>query len=200
MKISELSDFDLHLFHEGTNFHAYNLLGAHVTEENGEVGVRFSVWAPHAKSVSVVGDFNNWDTRVNSMQKVQDGETWTIFIPGVAEGSAYKYAIMPQHGGPHIMKADPYGFFAEVKPDTASRVYNMGKYEWHDQEYFAKQQQSYTRPMLTYEVHAGSWRRTPDGKYLSYRDMADQLVNYVKDMNYTHIEFMPLCEHPFDGS
>ena len=200
MKISELSDFDLHLFHEGTNFHAYNLLGAHVTEENGEAGVRFSVWAPHAKSVSVVGDFNNWDTRVNSMQKVQDGETWTIFIPGVAEGSAYKYAIMPQHGGPHIMKADPYGFFAEVKPDTASRVYDMGKYEWHDQEYFAKQQQSYTRPMLTYEVHAGSWRRTPDGKYLSYRDMADQLVNYVKDMNYTHIEFMPLCEHPFDGS
>ena len=114
----------------------------------------------------------------------------------------YKYAIMPQHGGPHIMKADPYGYYAEVAPATASRVYDMNHYEWQDAEWQEKKKrtQSYGQPMLTYEVHLGSWRRTPEGNQLSYRDMAEQLVNYAKEMNYTHIEFMPLCEHPYEGS
>ena len=202
MKTSELSEFDLYLFHQGTNYHAYEMLGAHFVESDGKKGVRFAVWAPHAKSISVVGDFNEWDTRVNPMTRGRDGEIWTVFIPDVEEGAIYKYAIEPQWGGPRIMKADPYGFYAEKKPNTASRVYDLSKYEWKDGDWFEqkKKESSYERPMLTYEVHAGSWRRTKDGEYLSYRDLADQLIDYVKKMNYTHIEFMPLCEHPFDGS
>ena len=202
VKTSELSEFDLYLFHQGTNYHAYEMLGAHFVERDGKKGVRFAVWAPHAKSISVVGDFNEWDTRVNPMTRGRDGEIWEVFIPGVEEGAVYKYAIEPQWGGPRIMKADPYGFYAEKKPNTASRVYDLSKYEWKDGDWFEQQKKesSYERPMLTYEVHAGSWRRTKDGEYLSYRDLADQLIDYVKKMNYTHIEFMPLCEHPFDGS
>ena len=202
VKTSELSEFDLYLFHQGTNYHAYEMLGAHFVERDGKKGVRFAVWAPHAKSISVVGDFNEWDTRVNPMTRGRDGEIWDVFIPGIEEGAVYKYAIEPQWGGPRIMKADPYGFYAEKKPNTASRVYDLSKYEWKDGDWFEqkKKESSYERPMLTYEVHAGSWRRTKDGEYLSYRDLADQLIDYVKKMNYTHIEFMPLCEHPFDGS
>ena len=136
------------------------------------------------------------------MSRIEDGEIWKIFIPGLKEGDIYKYAIMPQHGGPHIMKADPYGYYCEVPPATASRVFDMNRYQWQDQEWQERKQrtQSYGQPMLTYEVHLGSWRRNAEGKALTYRELADQLVNYVKDMNYTHIEFMPLCEHPFDGS
>ena len=202
MNLSQLTEYDTFLFHQGTNCKAYEMLGAHITEEDGQQGVRFAVWAPNATSVSVVGEFNNWDTRVNEMSRIEDGEIWKIFIPGLKEGDIYKYAIMPQHGGPHIMKADPYGYYCEVPPATASRVFDMNRYQWQDQEWQEKKQrtQSYGQPMLTYEVHLGSWRRNAEGKALTYRELADQLVNYVKDMNYTHIEFMPLCEHPFDGS
>lgn len=202
MNLSQLTEYDTFLFHQGTNCKAYEMLGAHITEEDGQQGVRFAVWAPNAKSVSVVGEFNNWDTRVNEMSRIEDGEIWKIFIPGLKEGDIYKYAIMPQHGGPHIMKADPYGYYCEVPPATASRVFDMNHYQWQDQEWQERKQrtQSYGQPMLTYEVHLGSWRRNAEGKSLTYRELADQLVNYVKDMNYTHIEFMPLCEHPFDGS
>ena len=202
MNLSQLTEYDTFLFHQGTNCRAYEMLGAHLTEENGEKGVRFTVWAPNAKEVSVVGEFNHWDTRVNKMSRIDDGEIWKIFIPGIKEGDVYKYAIMPQHGGPHIMKADPYGYYAEVAPATASRVYDMNHYEWQDAEWQEKKKrtQSYGQPMLTYEVHLGSWRRTPEGNQLSYRDMAEQLVNYAKEMNYTHIEFKPLCEHPYEGS
>ena len=161
-----------------------------------------------AKSVSVVGDFNNWDTRVHRMSRLQDGETWYIFIEGLKQGDTYKYAIEPQWGGPHILKADPYGFYCEKKPATASRLYDMTKYVWGDDEYMEKREKgsSYSRPMLIYEAHAGSWQRKGRGNsdvddvYLSYRDLAERLIPYVKKMNYTHIEFMPLTEHPFDGS
>ncbi len=202
MKTSDLSEFDLYLFHQGTNYHAYEMLGAHFVEQDGKKGVRFAVWAPHAKSVSIVGDFNNWDTRVDPMVRGRDGEIWVGFVAGLEEGAVYKYAIEPQWGGPHIMKADPYGFFAEKKPQTASRLYDMNHYTWHDADWQQQKQllSSYGRPMLTYEVHAGSWKRNPEGEYLSYRELADQLIAYVKKMHYTHIEFMPLCEHPFDGS
>ena len=207
MEISALKDFDLYLFHQGTNYHSYEMLGAHFVERDGKKGVRFALWAPHAKSVSVVGDFNNWDTRVNYMERVINdegtwSEIWVAFIEGLHEGDIYKYAIEPQWGGPHIMKADPYGFYAEKKPETASRLYDLNHYEWKDQEWQERERQesSYSRPMLAYEVHAGSWRRNAEGGYLSYRELADQLIRYVKDMHYTHIEFMPLCEHPFDGS
>ncbi len=202
MRTSELSEFDLYLYHQGTNYHTYEMMGAHFTEQGGKKGVRFSVWAPHAKSVSVVGDFNGWDTRVNTMTRISDGEVWTVFIEGIQPETVYKYAIEPQWGGPHIMKADPYGFYAELKPDTASKVYELSNYEWHDAEWMEnkKKHRSYDSPMLTYEVHMGSWRRGEKGRLLSYREMADQLISYVKSMNYTHIEFMPLSEHPFDGS
>ena len=202
LQTSDFSEFDLYLFHQGTNYRAYEMLGAHLMTQEGRQGVRFAVWAPHARSVSVVGDFNAWDTRVHPLQRLQDGEIWAGFIPDVKEGDIYKYAIEPQWGGPHILKADPYGFYAEKKPQTASRVFDLTHYAWHDEAYQAKkkQQPSYGRPMLTYEVHAGSWRRTADGEYLSYRELADQLIAYAAKMHYTHIEFLPLCEHPFDGS
>ncbi len=178
------------------------MLGAHFVKQDGKQGIRFAVWAPHAKSVSVVGDFNSWDTRVNTMHKIGDGEIWVTFIENMGEGELYKYAIEPQWGGPHIMKADPYGFYAEKKPETASRTFDMNHYKWGDDAWKVQKskESSYERPMLTYEVHLGSWRRNAEGEYLTYREAAEQLIDYVKEMNYTHIEFMPLCEHPFDGS
>lgn len=202
MNLSQLTEYDTFLFHQGTSCRAYEMLGAHLTEENGVKGVRFTVWAPDASEVSVVGEFNHWDTRVNKMARIADGEIWKLFIPELKEGDVYKYAILPQHGGPHIMKADPYGYYAEVAPATASRVYDMNHYEWQDAAWQEKKRsgQSYGQPMLTYEVHLGSWRRTPEGDQLSYREMAEQLINYVREMHYTHIEFMPLCEHPYEGS
>ena len=202
MKTSALSEFDLYLFHQGTNYHAQEMLGAHFIERDGRRGVRFAVWAPNAKSVSVVGGFNDWDANAQPMQRIRDGEIWETFVEGLGEGEIYKYAIEPQWGGPRIMKADPYGFYAEKKPQTASRTYDLNHYEWKDAAWQERKtrESSYERPMLTYEVHAGSWRRTLEGEYLSYRDMADQLIGYVKEMHYTHIEFMPLCEHPYDGS
>ena len=202
MKTSALSEFDLYLFHQGTNYHAQEMLGAHFIERDGKRGVRFTVWAPNAKSVSVVGGFNDWDANAQPMQRIRDGEIWETFVEGLGEGEIYKYAIEPQWGGPRIMKADPYGFYAEKKPQTASRTYDLNHYEWKDAAWQERKtrESSYERPMLTYEVHAGSWRRTLEGEYLSYRDMADQLIGYVKEMHYTHIEFMPLCEHPYDGS
>ncbi len=202
MELSTINETDLYLYHQGTNYYTYRLLGAHCVQQDGVNGVRFAVWAPHAKAVSVVGDFNNWDTRLNPLQRLEDGEVWTAFLPGIVPGAVYKYAIEPSWGGPHIMKADPYGFYAEKKPQTASRVYDMANYTWSDEDWQAQKHASpsYGRPLLIYEVHLGSWKRAPDGGYLNYRDAARQLVAYVKEMNYTHIEFMPLCEHPFDGS
>ena len=201
MKTSAINEYSLYLFHQGTNYRAYEILGAHFTERDGQKGVRFSVWAPHAKSVSVVGDFNNWDNRVNRMIRLDDGETWETFITGLKSGDIYKYAIQSQFGGSHVLKDDPYGFWAEKRPNTASKLYDLENYTWTDDAWQTrkKRQSSYSHPMLIYEVHAGSWRR--NGKdYLNYRELADALIAYVKEMNYTHIEFMPLTEHPLDNS
>ena len=200
MKTSNLNEYSLYLFHQGTNYHAYEILGAHFVERDGKKGVRFALWAPHARSVSVVGDFNNWDNRVNRMIRLEDGETWETFIEGLKTGDIYKYAILPQDG-PHIMKDDPYGFWAEKRPNTASKLYNLENYSWRDAKWqeVKKRQSSYSHPMLIYEVHAGSWQRK-DGEYLSYRELADRLIKYVVEMGYTHIEFMPLTEHPLDKS
>ena len=158
MKTSALSEFDLYLFHQGTNYHAQEMLGAHFIERDGRRGVRFAVWAPNAKSVSVVGGFNNWDANAQPMQRIRDGEIWETFVEGLGEGEIYKYAIEPQWGGPRIMKADPYGFYAEKKPQTASRTYDLNHYEWKDAAWQERKtrESSYERPMLTYEVHAGS--------------------------------------------
>ena len=202
MKTADLSEYDRYLFHQGTNYHAQEMLGAHYVTRDGVRGVRFAVWAPHASEVSVVGDFNSWDTRVNPMERIGDGEIWICFIPELPSGTVYKYAIRPPWGGVHILKADPYGFFAERKPATASKTHDFEEYEWHDAEWMAETAKgcSYEKPMLTYEVHLGSWRRSPDNDYLSYRQLAEELVDYAVKMHYTHLEFMPLCEHPYDGS
>ncbi len=202
MKTASLADYDLYLFHQGTNYHAQEMLGAHYVLQDGRRGVRFAVWAPDARTVSVVGDFNGWDTRVNPLERLPDGEVWSAFLPDLPPDTIYKYAIEPPWGGPYILKADPYGFFAQRKPETASLTYDFSDYAWGDGDWQEARQRgdSYENPMLIYEVHLGSWRRTLEGDYLSYRDLAEQLVAYARDMNYTHLEFMPLCEHPYDGS
>lgn len=198
MKISALEDFDFYLFHQGTNYRAYELLGAHFVTQDGVKGVRFAVWAPRAKNVSVVGDFNDWQVGKNPLERQKDGEIWVTFVPGLHSGDVYKYAVESQSGAV-TLKADPYAFYAEKAPNTASRVYEFS-YEWNDEAWQSAKKPSYDKPMLIYEAHLGSWRRSLSGEPLSYRDLAEKLIDYLKEMNYTHLEVMPLCEHPFGGS
>lgn len=201
MKNSPLSEYAIYLFNQGDNYRSYQMLGSHLVNFQGENGVSFAVWAPHAKSVSVVGDFNHWDGTVHVMSKCGSSGIWQIFISGMTEHTFYKYQITTAYGK-IILKADPYAFYAELRPNTASKVYSLENYAWNDAAWLEqrKHYNSYQAPMLTYEVHLGSWRRGVNGEFLSYKDMAEQLVSYVKEMNYTHIEIMPICEHPFDGS
>jgi 1,4-alpha-glucan branching enzyme len=201
MKLTEINDTDIYLYHQGTNYRSYQLFGAHLAKKKGKAGVRFVLWAPHAQAVSVVGDFNNWDANKTPMQRTGGGQNWEVFVPGLKEGTVYKYAIKTA-AGDVIMKSDPYAFFSEVRPNTASVVADMNKHHWNDAKWQSEKAagSSYEKPMLTYEVHIGSWKRNSDGEFLTYRETADSLVEYVKDMNYTHIELMPLGEYPFDGS
>ena len=201
MKNSPLSEYAIYLFNQGDNYRSYQMLGSHLVNFQGENGVSFAVWAPHAKSVSVVGDFNHWDGTVHVMSKCGSSGIWQIFISGMTEHTVYKYQITTAYGK-IILKADPYAFCAELRPNTASKVYSLENYAWNDATWLEqrKHYNSYQAPMLTYEVHLGSWRRGANGEFLSYKEMAEQLVSYVKEMNYTHIEIMPICEHPFDGS
>ena len=196
-----ITDFALYLFGEGTNHQAYEMLGAHPHCKDGVAGYRFAVWAPNAASVLVTGAFNDWDTVLNPMEQIGSTGVWYAFVPGVAEGCMYKYAITDRAGNLHY-KADPYAFYAELRPGTASVTADLSKYKWHDKKWQKKKEKQapYDRPMLIYEVHPGSWKRGKDGAFLTYRQLAEQLVPYVKDMGYTHIELMPIAEHPFDGS
>lgn len=189
----------VYLFHQGTNAKAYQFLGAHRIG-NTDV-VTFRVWAPHARAVSVVGDFNRWSETADPMHKISNG-IWEAEVSGaILEFSLYKYCITTADGNT-IMKADPYGFHTETRPGTASKFYTLEGYRWQDQNWLAqrKEKNIYASPVNIYEVHAGSWRRYEDGNPLSYRDLAEQLIPYVLEMGYTHIEFMPLAEYPFDGS
>ncbi|WP_186445569.1 1,4-alpha-glucan branching protein GlgB [Paenibacillus cremeus] len=192
---------DLYLFHEGNLFQSYRMLGAHVAEVDGISGVRFTVWAPHAREVRVVGDFNCWDGTEHPMQRISTWGVWSVFVPEVGEGEFYKYEIVTQTGT-LVYKADPYAYWSELKPGTASRVYSLEGYEWADQAWQEQKQQRsiYHSPMNIYEVHMGTWKKKPDGSYYTYRELADELVAYVKDMGYTHIELLPLAEHPYDRS
>ncbi|MDQ2711064.1 MAG: 1,4-alpha-glucan branching protein GlgB [Acidobacteriota bacterium] len=196
-----VSDFDLHLHSEGTNFEEYNMLGSHVVTLEGVEGVRFAVWAPNAIVVSVVGDFNGWDTRRNPMRN-RTGGVWEIFIPGLQAGDPYKYAVQSRFRGYSQQKADPFGFWMEIPPKSASRVADLSKHEWQDQAWM--KQRAHTNilesPMSVYEVHLGSWMRDGNGQSLSYKQLADKLVSYVKDLGYTHIELMPIAEHPYSPS
>jgi 1,4-alpha-glucan branching enzyme len=196
-----LSDFDLHLHGEGTNYESYNALGAHLTTVEGVSGTRFAVWAPNALVVSVVGDFNDWDARRHPM-RLRTGGVWEIFIPGVGPGMRYKYMVKSRFHGYSQLKADPYGFWMETPPKSASIVADLDSYEWHDQEWMQKRANVplLDSPISIYEVHLGSWLKGENHQPLSYRELAVKLVEYVKYMGYTHIELMPIAEHPYAPS
>jgi 1,4-alpha-glucan branching enzyme len=199
---STMSDFDAHLLAEGTHIYMYERLGAHLKEINGVQGVIFSVWAPNAQRVSVVGDFNQWDGRRHTMRFHPDNGIWELFIPGLGEGVLYKYEIKTHYQGYMVSKADPVGFFSEMRPKNASIVWNIDKYGWQDEKWMTSRQerQAIDAPISIYEVHLGSWRRKNEWEWLTYQDLAKALVPYVKELGYTHIELLPVTEHPFDGS
>jgi 1,4-alpha-glucan branching enzyme len=199
-----LSDYDLHLLAEGTHYRTYEKLGAHIKNVNGAVGTHFAVWAPNAERVSVIGDFNNWDAERNLMNVRGEAGVWETFIPGVRAGSLYKYRVYSRYNGFVADKADPYGFAAEIRPQTASMVWDLAGYAWGDSDWMASRgrRQALDAPISVYEVHLGSWRRVlEDGhRWLTYREAAHQLAEYVRHMGFTHVELMPVCEHPFDAS
>jgi 1,4-alpha-glucan branching enzyme len=199
-----LTDFDLHLLAEGTHYRTYEKLGAHPREVNGVAGVHFAVWAPNASRVAVVGDFNRWDPTAHPLTRRHEAGVWEAFVPGVNVGALYKYRVDGPGGLFHGDKADPYGFAAEIRPETASKVAELDGYEWRDADWIAERakRDASTQPMSIYEVHLGSWRRVPEekGRWLTYREMAPQLADYVEWMGYTHVELLPITEHPFDGS
>ena len=198
-----LGSVDLHLFHEGNHWEIYKKLGAQLTNVGGVGGVAFAVWAPNAQRVSVVGDFNEWDGRTHSMRKLLGSGVWEIFIPGLAEGAHYKFEVRDARGQ-LVLKSDPYAFFGQHGVNTASLVWDLRRYKWSDDEWMEKRigAEWHRRPVSIYEVHLGSWARVPEegNRFLSYREFADRLLDYVVEMGYTHIELMPIAEHPFDGS
>lgn len=200
-KPSKISEEQIDLFKGGTNYHSYDMLGAHIVSGDKLKGVRFSVWAPNARKVSVVGNFNEWNTNSHPMVNVNNSGIWELFIPDIYENEVYKYVITTQ-SGEEIYKSDPYAFYSELRPNTASVVYDLGGYTWGDKKWQMKKGKTvpYDNPMLIYEVHLGSWKTKEDGSFLTYRELADELVRYVVEMGYTHIELLPIMEHPFDGS
>jgi len=198
-----ISDFDVHLFCEGTHYRLYEKLGAHPAEVQGVKGTHFAVWAPNATSVAVIGDFNKWDASKHPMQFIANSGIWTCFIPALADGTIYKYYIQG-HNGFAAEKCDPVGFAAEMRPKTASVVWDIDKYEWQDAKWQEQKikANALDAPISIYEVHLGSWMRVPEdnNRWLTYREMADKLVSYVVKMGFTHVEVMPVSEHPLDAS
>lgn len=197
-----LSEFDLHLFGEGKHWHAYSFLGAHLEEVDGVKGVVFATWAPNAERVSVIGDFNNWDGRVHPMRARGGSGIWELFIPGIKAGMLYKFEIRNRESGERLVKIDPYGSAFEMRPGTASIVSDRSQYQWNDSNWMEQRRDSdwLHAPLSVYEVHLGSWQKDDDGNFLSYRELAVRLVDYVKELGFTHIELLPITEHPFDGS
>ena len=201
---SWLSDFDKYLISEGTHERSYEKLGAHLVSFKGQSGIVFAVWAPNARQVSIIGEFNGWNGQLHSMHSSDSG-IWTLFIPDLKEYTVYKYLITTQ-SGEQFDKSDPYGFAMELRPNTGSVVIELNNYTWQDNEWLAERgkRQSLDSPISIYEVHLGSWRKIADEKwgsrYLSYRELADTLIPYVLEMGYTHIEMLPIAEYPFDGS
>ncbi len=196
-----LGEYDTYLFNVGDHHKIYEKLGAHYGEVKGVGGVQFAVWAPAARSVSVIGDFNNWDQRVHAMRVLGSSGIWEMFIPGLPEGALYKYRVKSKDGFV-LDKTDPYGFEMEVRPRTAAKVNFLHGFEWHDEDWIADRREGdkLAKPMSIYEVHLGSWKLDTKGEWLNYRDAAHQLVDYLKRIGYTHIELMPVQEHPYDGS
>nr|MCU0257080.1 alpha-amylase family glycosyl hydrolase [Vicinamibacterales bacterium] len=199
----QLSDFDLHLFGEGNHYSIYYKLGAHPVTLDGLEGTRFAVWAPNAERVSVVGPFNLWDGRRHAMQVRGSSGIWEIFIPGLGPGTEYKYEIRTRTGA-SVLKADPYGFQMQLRPGNCSIVASLCGHEWGDAEWMRARAEGnpLTRPINIYELHPGSWRRDYDRTppFLSWRELADELIPWLLDLGYTHVELMAVAEHPFDGS
>src|SRR5262249_41213881 len=193
-----LSDFDLHLLNEGTHYKNYEKLGAHLRTHQGFRGVHFAVWAPNALRVSVVGNFNHWDGRRHPMRNCGTGGFWEIFIPDLSQGEVYKFEIKSRYHGYLVEKADPYAFFAELRPRTASVVWDITRFPWHDADWIDRRARTHwlDAPIAIYEVHLGSWRRKPEdgNRWLNYRELADQLVEYLEGLHFTHVELLPVNE------
>ena len=196
-----LSEFDRHLFGAGTHYEIYEKMGGRLMTHEGARGAAFSVWAPNAKAVSVIGDFNNWDARRSPMRRLGESGIWELFLPAAAEGDKYKFHVT-QCDGRVVDKTDPYGVYAEVRPNNASVLYPLKRFIWMDRRWMtARRKYDFrTAPMNIYEVHLGSWKRAEGDRFLTYTELAEQLIPYVKEMGYTHIEMLPVEEHPFDGS
>ncbi len=203
-KIRVLTDFDLHLIGEGSHYRKYEKLGAHIMEIEGTRGVHFAVWAPNARSVSVIGDFNGWNPKAHPMQSLGSSGIWERFIPGIGAGALYKFEIRSRVGMFSAQKADPFAFSFELRPKSASIVYDIDGYSWSDAQWMEKRSkiQWLDSAVSIYEVHLGSWKRVPEegGRWLTYRELADTLVPYVGEMGFTHIELLPVTEHPLDAS
>jgi 1,4-alpha-glucan branching enzyme len=197
-----LSDFDVHLLAEGTHLETWKKLGSHRLTIDGIAGVAFAVWAPNAERVSVVGNFNHWDGRTHPMRIRGESGIWELFVPGLCEGEIYKYEVRARETGELFTKADPHGFRFEPPPRTGTIVCEIDGYEWNDSPWMAERARldPLGQPVSVYEVHLGSWKRADGNRYLTYAELADDLVPYVKGMGYTHLELMPISEHPFDGS
>jgi 1,4-alpha-glucan branching enzyme len=199
-----LTDFDLHLWSEGTHVRAYEKLGAHPMVEDGVRGTQFVVWAPDAEEISVIGDFNGWRVGAQPMRPVHSSGLWRTFVPGVGDGAIYKYAIRSRYNGYRVDKADPFGFAAEMRPSQASKVFDIDGYDWGDQGWMGRRHaaNAINAPIAIYELHLGSWKRSPheDNRWLTYREIAPLLADYCREMGYTHVELLPITEHPFDGS
>ena len=205
MEKTFISELDQYLFGEGIHYEIYKKLGAHVSiDEKGNKGVFFAVWAPHAIDVSVIGEFNGWDSSVNPMERTEPLGIWQTFIPGIEEGALYKYHITGANGQ-SLFKADPFAFYAELRPGTASRVFSLDHFKWTDEKWMTERakKEIVQEPVAIYECHIGSWMRHPKPEaegFYTYREFADRLIEYLKEMKYTHVELMGIAEHPFDGS
>ncbi len=198
----QISDYDLHLFAEGRHFHIYNFLGAHKKQIDGISGIQFATWAPNAERVSIVGDFNDWDGRRHPMVSRGGNGVWELFIPGLENSALYKYEIRNRHSGEILSKTDPYAQQMELRPRTASVVNGHSAYNWQDEQWLAQRMESdwLHQPMSIYECHLGSWQRDEDNRFLNYRELAHRLVDYIQETGFTHIELMPITEHPLDAS
>jgi 1,4-alpha-glucan branching enzyme len=197
----QISSFDLHLFNEGKLHEGYHVLGSHNTQQDGILGIRFAIWAPNARRVSVVGDFNRWDGRTHLMGAHGSSGVWELFIPDLPVGTLYKFEIF-SNTGELLVKTDPYANAFEIRPKTAARAGVSITHTWQDDKWLEQRRHWdwLHKPLNIYEIHVGSWKRHPDGRFYNYRDLAEHLIPYLRDMNYTHVELMPVSEHPLDES
>jgi 1,4-alpha-glucan branching enzyme len=195
------TDFQMHLFHEGTFYQSYQLFGAHIISEEGRLVTRFCVWAPNARIVRLVGDFNNWNGTEYTFHRVNEEGIWMLIVPENLEGQFYKFELITSTGAT-LLKSDPYAFYSELRPNTASIVYRSQGYSWNDSKWQLKKEKkkSFSEPVVIYELHFGSWKKHATGDFLTYQEMADELIPYVLEHGFTHVELLPLVEHPLDDS